>query len=231
MNEGNIWMINNNQNLPMIFAQDGPLNGKNWVAKNGLTIGRDLDCDISIVDRQVSRVHAKIEFHEGNKLSIIDLDSKNGTYVNGDRLESPHPLEDGDVIKIALIQEIVYMSSDATLPLTLIIPQESKTSQKLFIDTKARRVWIGDKELIPTLSVSQYKLLLCLYHLNNHVVHRDTIVQEVWGEKEAIGVTEQAIDALVRRLRNRLKKLDPIHEYIETIRGVGFLFKNDIFIP
>ena len=224
-------MTNNNQNVPMIIAQEGPLNGKNWIVKNGITIGRDLNCDISIVDRQVSRVHAKIEFHEGNKLSIIDLDSKNGTYVNGSRLVSPHPLEDGDIIKIALIQEIVFVSSDATLPLTLDIPHDGAAAQKLFIDTKARRVWIGEKELIPTLSVSQYKLLISLYHSNNQVVRRDQIVRDVWGEKEAIGVTEQAIDALVRRLRNRLKKIDPTHEYIETIRGVGFLFKNEIFKP
>jgi len=215
----------------MIFAQDGPLNGKNWVVKNGLTIGRDLICDITIVNRQVSRLHAKLETQKDNMLSIIDLDSKNGTYVNGDRLESPHFLEDGDIIKIALIQEIVYVSSDATLPLSLVMPQEKPSPQKLFIDEKARRVWIGDKELIPPLSVSQYKLLNLLYHSNNQVVNRESIVHIVWSEKEAIGVTEQAIDALVRRLRNRLKKIDPTHEYIKTIRGVGFLFKNDIFNP
>ncbi|MDO9546468.1 MAG: FHA domain-containing protein [Pelolinea sp.] len=222
-------MINSNQNTPIIYAQDGLLKGENWIVKEELLIGRDPNCDITISDRQVSRIHAKIELKKDKQLCVVDLDSKNGTYVNGDRLDSPRLLEDGDVIKIALIQELVFISSDATMPLDLNISKEEPKSQKLFVDKKARRVWMGEKELIPPLSVSQYKLLTLLYHSNNEVINRESIVQEVWGEEEAVGVSEQALDALVRRLRTRLKKIDPTHEYIETIRGVGFLFKNDFF--
>ena len=178
-------MIKINQNIPIILAQDGPLKGRNWVAKNELIIGRDSNCDITISDRQVSRVHAKIEIRKDHKLGIIDLESKNGTFVNGDRLDSPHVLEDGDIIKIALIQELVFVSSDATLPLDLNISQDEPKSQKLFIDEKARRVWMGEKEMVPPLSVSQHKLLTLLYHSNNEVVNRELIVQEVWGEEEA----------------------------------------------
>ncbi len=36
------------------------------------------------------------------------------------------------------------------------------------------------------------------------------------------GVSEQAIDALVRRLRDRIAELDPKHQYIITVRGHGF---------
>ena len=222
-------MTKSNQNTPIIYAQDGPLKGENWIVKEEFLIGRDLNCDITISDRQVSRIHAKIEMKKDMQLGIIDLDSKNGTYVNGDRLDSTHLLEDGDVIKIALVQELIFISSDATLPLDLNISKFESKSQKLFIDEKARRVWMGERELIPPLSVSQYKLLTLLYHSNNEVVNRELIVQEVWGEDEAVGVSEQALDALVRRLRTRLKKIDPTYEYIETIRGVGFLFKNDYF--
>jgi DNA-binding response OmpR family regulator len=47
-------------------------------------------------------------------------------------------------------------------------------------------------------------------------------VEHVWLEAERDGVTEQAIDALVRRLRDRLAEIDPEGEYIVTIRGHGF---------
>lgn len=222
-------MISGSQNTPILYANDGPLNGENWIINGDLSIGRDSECDISISDRQVSRVHAKIEIRDQDHLCLIDQNSKNGTYVNGDRLEEPYFLEDGDIIKIALIQELVYISSDATVPLSVKIPTLDNKTQKLYIDEKARRVWLGETEMVPPLSVSQYKLLRLLYHAKNEVVKREQIVSEVWGEEESIGVTEQALDALVRRLRRNLIKVDPSHEYIETIRGVGFLFKNDYF--
>jgi DNA-binding winged helix-turn-helix (wHTH) protein len=222
-------MKQTNQNIPIIFAHDGPLKGDNWVVEKELMVGRDMDCDITISDRQVSRFHAKFEPIKNRQVRIVDLDSKNGTYVNGERINSSYVLGDGDAIKIALIQELVFISSDATLPLDIRTIQPKSKTQKLFIDEKARRVWIGEKELIPPLSVQQYKLLTLLYQSESTAVSREEIVRAVWSEDEAVGVTEQALDALVRRLRTRLLKNDPTHEYIVTIRGVGFIFKNDSF--
>ena len=218
-----------NQNIPLIFAHDGPLKGNNWVIEKELMIGRDMDCDITISDRQVSRFHAKFEIIKNRQVRIVDLDSKNGTYVNGERINNSYVLGEGDAIKIALIQELVFISSDATLPLDIRTIQPKSKTQKLYIDEKARRIWIGEKELIPPLSVPQYKLLTLLYQSEGTAVSRETIVRAVWSEDEAVGVTEQALDALVRRLRNRLLKNDPTHEYIVTIRGVGFIFENDSY--
>jgi len=212
-----------------MFALEGPLHGENWFIDKELLIGRDEACDITIPDRQVSRLHAKIEPIENAEIRLVDLDSKNGTYINGERIKDSHNLIDGDAIKIALIQEMVFFSSDATLPLDIKKMQSRKKSKKLIVDEKARRIWIGDKELIPPLSVPQYKLISLLYRSENIVVSREDIIRRVWGEDEAVGVSDQALDALVRRLRSRLSKDDPRHEYIETIRGVGFMFKNDSF--
>jgi len=222
-------MKQTNQNIPIIFAHDGPLKGDNWVVEKELIIGRDMDCDITISDRQVSRFHAKFEPNKDRQVRIVDLDSKNGTYVNGERINGSYVLGDGDAIKIALIQELIFISSDATLPLDIRTIQPKSKTQKLFIDEKARRIWIGEKELIPPLSVPQYKLLTLLYQSESTAVSREKIVRAVWSEDEAVGVTEQALDALVRRLRTRLIKNDPTHEYIVTIRGVGFIFENDSF--
>ncbi|HIP86892.1 MAG TPA: winged helix family transcriptional regulator, partial [Anaerolineales bacterium] len=58
------------------------------------------------------------------------------------------------------------------------------------------------------------------------VVTREEIVAAVWPEEAKAGITEQAIDALVRRLRERLASLDPDHNYIVTVRGHGFRLEN-----
>jgi hypothetical protein len=211
---------------PILLAHNGPLNGMTWCINKTISLGRDISCDIVINDRQVSRVHAQIKICKSNSPAIIDLNSKNGTYVNGEIISEPVQLKDGDEIKIALAQEFIFISSDATLPLASEGHSEATLTRMLFIDKKARRVWLGEKEVSPQLSVSQYELLLCLYENEGKVVSRQDLVEQVWKAENTVGVTEQAIDALVRRLRNRLQKHDPTHDYIVTVRGVGYILEN-----
>jgi DNA-binding winged helix-turn-helix (wHTH) protein len=222
-------MIEPVNEVPFLLAQNGPLQGQIWPINKEIIIGRDPLCDIVINDRQVSRKHAQIQKQNNNGNALADLNSKNGTLLNGEFVDGPTSLKDGDEIIVGLVQEFLFVSSDATLPLGQTAIDEQVGSQKLFIDKKARRIWIGEKELIPALSVSQYELLVFLYENPDCVVSREDIVNAVWGEDEAVGVTEQALDALVRRLRGRLHKIDPTHDYILTVRGVGFKFENDSF--
>ena len=58
------------------------------------------------------------------------------------------------------------------------------------------------------------------------VVSREDVIAAVWPEEESFGISEQAIDALVRRLRERIASLDPDHSYIATVRGHGFRLDN-----
>jgi DNA-binding response OmpR family regulator len=114
-----------------------------------------------------------------------------------------------------------FVGADATLPLELDGPNRG-----LRIDQAARKVFIGGHELTPPLSLAQYRLLELLASQEGQVVSRDAIVVTVWPEEEAMGVSEQAIDALVRRLRDRIAAVDPDHAYIVTVRGHGFRMEN-----
>jgi len=215
--------------FPFLMAHKGPLQGQVWAIKDEITIGRDPTCSIVIEDRQVSRKHAQIHSNADKNNYLTDLNSKNGTLLNGEFVADPAALKDGDEIIVGLVQEFVYVSSDATLPLGQAPGSDSAAGLKLFIDQKARRIWIGEKELIPALSVSQYELLVYLFEHQGSVVTREEVVDVVWKDEKAIGVTEQALDALVRRLRDRLKKIDPTHDYIITVRGVGYKLENDSY--
>ena len=210
---------------PLLIAQAGPLNGRQWLIQEKLLIGRDDSCDIVINDRQVSRRHAQI-FLEGNKVSLRDLDSKNGTYKNGVLINCPVYLNEGDKIGIALVQRFLFLSSDATVTLEKPLWAGKERTGKLIIDVKTRSVWVGEKEIDPPLSVLQFQLLQMLYEKQGEVVSRERIVQTIWKEAGWNGITEQAIDALVRRLRYRLKKIDPHQKYIVTVRGFGFRLEN-----
>jgi pSer/pThr/pTyr-binding forkhead associated (FHA) protein len=219
-------MGNNNEESPMLVAQTGPLQGQRWSLQGSKTVGREDSCDIVIPSRQVSRMHARLVVSNKGVL-LEDLNSKNGTFCNGKMIEEPTPLQDGDIIQIALAQQILFISSDATMPLdSEEVVAAIEKPRRLRLEKRSRRVWIGQQEVLPPLSVSQFSLLELLYVRQGRVVDRKEMIESVWGEEDAIGVSEQALDALVRRLRDRLASIDPTHSYIITVRGHGLRLDN-----
>ena len=69
------------------------------------TIGRE-GCDILLADARVSRQHAQIVLR-GDIPYITDLNSSNGTFVNGQRVYTDHPLRPGDAIQMGNTRLIV----------------------------------------------------------------------------------------------------------------------------
>ena len=220
-------MERSSEDIPVIVGQTGPLNGQRWMLRNRLIVGRDSVCDIIIPSRQVSRQHARFTLSPRGVI-LEDMQSKNGTHLNGKMIEDKTMLQDGDVVQIALAQQFIFLSSDATLPLEMFETFEVQptTPGRLRFEKRARQVWIGDEEVSPPLSVSQYRLLEILYEHEGRVVPRTEVIARIWGVDNAVEVSEQAFDALVRRLRDRLATLDPHHAYIVTVRGHGLRLEN-----
>ena len=184
-------------------------------------LGRESTCDVVIADRQVSRFHARLTpTPEG--VILEDLGSKNGTHHNGNPLASPVMLQDGDLVQVSFVQEFMFFTSDATMPLT----EGSGKPGRLVMEQKSRRVWVNQKQVVPPLSAQQFKLLWLLYESAGQVISRMDLVSAVWGEDQAAGVSDQALDALIRRLRDRLAALDSTHQYIDTVRGHGVRLDN-----
>lgn len=213
-----------NEEFAILLVQEGDSPRKSWeLYKPTSIIGRESDCDIVINDRQVSRHHCKIIRDEG-KYQLVDLDSKNGTFLNGAQLTEPSPrlLSDGDQIGVALGSRLVFVDAGATAPLSL----NGTIEHEIKMDPVAKRVWVAGKELSPPLSLAQYKLLELLFQNKGAVVSRDEIVATVWADEDSEGVSEQAIDALARRLRERIAEADPNTQYLTTVRGHGFRLEN-----
>lgn len=208
---------------PILIAQDGSLQGQHWAIDAELLLGRDESCGLVIPDRQISRQHAIIK-SDGSVYLLEDLGSKNGTFLNGQRIENPQVLHEGDEIRLAFTHTFVFLSSDSTLPLN-DLPLEVISRFALKLEEGSRRVWIQGVELDPPLSSQQFSLLLALYQRTGEVVSREELISAVWGT-ETQWVTEQAFDALVRRLRDRINQIDPDYDYIVTVRGHGLRLEN-----
>ncbi|MGL4650195.1 MAG: FHA domain-containing protein [Caldilineaceae bacterium] len=207
----------------MLVLQRGAEAGRRWPLDRmkTMTIGRSEECEIHLPDRQVSRMHARI-FWTGDQYELEDLGSKNGTHVNGQEVQSATvSLHDGDEIQIALRFKLAFVDAGATAPLTL-----EAEHQGLRLDKDTRQVWINGVLADPPLSLHQYRLLEVLWDAGGGVVTRDQIIEAVWPEASSEGVSEQAIDALVRRLRERIEECDEEFRYIITVRGHGFRLEN-----
>ncbi|MBT3322369.1 MAG: FHA domain-containing protein [Anaerolineae bacterium] len=215
--------MTNFEDFPILLAQEGPLKGERWPLEDALVLGRDATCNLTIPDRKVSRYHARLTPTSDGVL-LEDMGSKNGTFCNGEVLKDSLILEDGDLIQIAVTQSFMFLISDATMPLT-----ESNTSMgRLMMDLRSRRVLVDEKQVTPPLSAQQFRLLWRLFEQEGDVVSRSDLVVAVWGEDESFGVSDQALDALIRRLREKLAGYDPGHQYIVTVRGHGIRLDNPL---
>jgi DNA-binding winged helix-turn-helix (wHTH) protein len=219
--------MSNAADKPVLIIHEGEQAGQRWtIREDELVIGRGGECDLVLPERQVSREHIRI-FRDRDVYYLEDLDSKNGTWVNGRQIKATSvPLKDGDEIQIALAVKITFVGSEATAP--LLMDELPHALGRLVINQGSRRVYIRGVEVDPPLSLPQYRLLELLYEQPGAVRTRDEVIEAVWPEAVGEGVSEQAIDALVRRLRDRLAEVDPAHQYLVTVRGHGFRLDNPV---
>jgi DNA-binding response OmpR family regulator len=152
---------------------------------------------------------------------LRDLGSKNGTFVNSEPVRAtPYRLRDGDEITLAAVIQLGFVAGEATLPLEDIMTSTGGLS----INEAARQVCLGRQILDPPLSPAQFVLLSLLMEVEGDVVTREEVIEAVWPDAVG-GVTDQALDALVYRLRERLTELDPDYNYVVTVRGHGFRYE------
>jgi two-component system phosphate regulon response regulator PhoB len=91
---------------------------------------------------------------------------------------------------------------------------------RLKIDRDAHRVFVDGAEV--ELTALEFKLLDTLLERKNRVQSRETLLTDVWGMRPDIST--RTVDTHVKRLR---EKLGDAGEYIDTVRGVGYRFKDE----
>lgn len=72
-------------------------------------VGRGTECGIRLPSSRVSRVHARVRT-EGERVLVEDAGSKNGTWVNRERLQGPALLEDGDEVLFGTFRAVFQRS-------------------------------------------------------------------------------------------------------------------------
>jgi DNA-binding response OmpR family regulator len=186
-------------------------------------IGRAPECDIVIEGRLISRQHAAIT-RAGLSYVLEDLGSHNGTTVNGQRISAPWALRDGDQIELGGIGRLTFLDSDATST------RAQAPADGVWLDIPAQDVWVDGQRLSPPLSPAQFTLLRALVERVDQLCSRGEIVAAVWPDTTD-GVSDEAIDALIKRLRARLAEVPNGQRYLTTLRGRGLLLHSPALAP
>ncbi|MEA3374897.1 MAG: FHA domain-containing protein [Chloroflexota bacterium] len=98
---------------PQLVLTRGPQTGHTFpLHGDSLVLGRDPRNDIVISHPQVSRRHARIT-REGDTWVIEDLDSTNGTFVNGRPVIAPRALTRGDTVELSEAVALMYRQATA----------------------------------------------------------------------------------------------------------------------
>jgi pSer/pThr/pTyr-binding forkhead associated (FHA) protein len=104
-----------------------------------LSIGRMPACEVALAwDSEVSRAHALLEL-VGGAWTVEDRGSSNGTLVNTVRINRPHLLHDGDIVRIGRTQLVFHAAGDddlrrTTPALDRVVPNPTESQRKVLVE-------------------------------------------------------------------------------------------------
>ncbi len=99
----------NGEQLPIITLESSGLEPEKFrFAKREICIGRSHSCDLSLREKSISIKHARL-FFKNRQWWLADMDSTNGTFLNGDRISEPVIIVKGDSIRIGSMELIIVV--------------------------------------------------------------------------------------------------------------------------
>lgn len=97
--------------------------------------------------------------------------------------------------------------------------------ESIVFDQNSNDIKKGSATLSDKLTSSEFKLLRYLIQNAEKIVERNDIVNAVWGDaKSTAGVTDQALDQLIFRLRKKIEDDPNNPAHLQTVKGRGFKF-------
>lgn len=226
-----------------LFFLAGPLLGKFFPLQDGVTVlGRSPDVDIMINDSRISRRHLQITV-EGEDVSIEDLGSTNGTFVNGDRIKL-HKLKADDkiqispatIFKFSLADEDEKVAINELYELGVIDPLTNAYNKRYFIDRLKEELSHSKRSKISLslmmIDIDFFKkvndthghlagdhVLIKLAKILQAMTRHEDIVARYGGEEFAVilrNTGEEGAHLLAERIRNTIAGT-PVHFEEKTV--------------
>ena len=186
--------------------------------------------------RTISRRHCEIAFIQSEGYIIIDLNSLNGTRVNGQRLRPGEPcfLRNGDTVMLAENPDFLLRVISDEDPHTELLVHLGKTNLvpgpaadlmtgQLYLAEDGCFVVDGTRISHQHLTALEEKLLLYLYERAGRVCAYDEMVRDVWGYARYDDVQDNTVAKTASNLRKKLDEISPGAgmRHVRTVHGRG----------
>jgi two-component system, cell cycle response regulator len=179
----------------MLFAVAGPQQGSVFpIHAASVSFGRDSGTDYNLKDHAVSGWHARIAM-DSEGTTIEDLDSKNGTFVNGERVAARRALADGDLLrlgdtflKFSMLDAFEEQALTRLFDLTVRDPLTNAYNRRHFDDHLRSEVAYAQRERAPLAL-----LLVDIDHFKS--------VNDTWGHRMGDLVLQVIALSMQRLLR------------------------------
>lgn len=132
-------------------------------------------------------------------------------------LEKVHLIKN-QAIQIPLFEKFVKQQTDTP---TL----QGQKSQTITYNSEANEIIKGSDVLSDKLTASEFRLLRFLLQNQGKVIEREELISAIWKtQASTAGVTEQALDQLIFRLRRKIENDPNNPKFLQTIKGRGLRF-------
>jgi len=180
--------------------------------------GRDLDLVFIAIDGKPDNsemINLARGIREESHLPVIALLSKEALHrLNSGLAIDDFVVEPWDATEIMLRAKRILKNTESPAK------QELIECGDLTIDMAKYEVYVNNKPV--ELTFKEYELLRFLASNRGRVFTREALLNEVWGYDYYGG--DRTVDVHITRLRSKIE--DPEHTFIETVRNIGYKFKE-----
>lgn len=186
--------------------------------------GRNPNVNLILNDQKVSRRHALIR-RRGDQYTLTDLNSRNGTFLNGKKIEKETLLYAND--RISIIGKYYFLFQDSDVTLTGTSPQ---FSLGIILDNRTGNVWIENTLISPPLSPNCFRLLEILCQDPGRLYSYEEIHRFIWPDLEYYGDSDRNRCHVVKKqLLDVLRKYSPNVDCVRVVskRGMRLVDPNE----
>ncbi len=105
--------------------------------------------------------------------------------------------------------------------------RELNSRSRLYLDANTGEMFLDGNRIDTKLSPYEYRFLEYMYENVGQIVSREDVIEAVWGVGKDQGVSDEAIDQLVSRIREKIEEDKSNPKFLLTVRGRGFQLKKD----
>ncbi|MCB0163906.1 MAG: FHA domain-containing protein [Anaerolineae bacterium] len=202
--------VNHEERPPTLIALSEDVKPAEFIlGQEVCSIGRASQCNILVLNQAVvSRLHAQVT-REGLHYLLVDVGSRNGTFVNGRKLHEPYILQAEDQIGLGISTPLLRFND----------PNATDLVTAFHFDDRAMLFFWGSNKL--ELSKNEFRLLYHLYLNADSVCSRQSCAEAIWDRWTP--EDNANLDRVIHDIRRKLRKLGlDANQIIENRFGIGY---------